>query len=324
MPTVAIVAGIDEAGYGPVVGPLVTAATAFEVDDALVDANLWRVLSPTVTRRPTTSGSRRVAVDDSKRLYSGGRGLDRLETGVLAFLAACGCHPPDTTGFLDHVAPGASARARALPWYAALDSPLPGAASPDGLESCAAALAARLTRAGVRPTTLAAEPLLAPELNRLIDHGLTKADAAMTRVAVLVARLRDAAAGRHLVVHLDRQGGRTRYLEPLRRIFDDAWIWVLEETPRRSAYRVEDDRGTAEVRVSVGGDRLQLPVALASMTAKLVRELMMAQLNRYWCARLPDLRPTAGYPTDGRRFVEAVTPLLAADGLPADRLVRRR
>ncbi len=320
----AIIAGIDEAGYGPVVGPLVTAATAFEVDDGRVDANLWRVLSPTVTRRPTASGSRRVAVDDSKKLYAGGRGLDRLETGVLTFLAACGHRPSDTAGLVAMTAPDAVARMTALPWYADLDSPLPVATAADVLETCATAVAGRLSRADVRPVAVAVEPLLAPELNRLIDDGLTKAGAAMTRVASLVARLRDAAAGRPMVVHLDRQGGRTRYLEPLRRMFDDAWIWILEETPQRSAYRIDDARGTLEIRVSVGGDRHQLPVALASMTAKLVRELLMGHLNRYWCARVPGLEPTAGYPGDGRRFVEAVAPVLAADGLDADLLVRRR
>jgi len=320
----AIVAGIDEAGYGPVVGPLVTAATAFEVEDALVDANLWKVLSPTITRRSTGPASRRVAVDDSKKLYSGGRGLDRLETGVLAFLAAGGHRPSDTTGLVEATSPGTLARTSALPWYAALNSPLPGSTPADVLEACATAVAGRLSRAGVRPVAVAVEPLLAPELNRLIDDGLTKAGAAMTRVAALVARLRDAADGHHMVVHLDRQGGRTRYLEPLQKMFDDAWIWILEETPQRSAYRIEDASGTLEIRVSVGGDRHQLPVALASMTAKLVRELMMGHLNRYWCARVPGLEPTAGYPGDGRRFVEAVAPVLAADGLDADLLVRRR
>jgi hypothetical protein len=171
---------------------------------------------------------------------------------------------------------------------------------------------------------MAVEPLLAAELNRLIDRGLTKADAAMTRVAALVTRLRGAADGHHMVVHLDRQGGRTRYLEPLQRMFEDAWIWILEETPQHSAYRIEDARGSLEIRVAVGGDRHHLPVALASMTAKLVRELMMGHLNRYWCARVAGLEPTAGYPTDGRRFVEAVVPVLVADGLAADSLVRRR
>jgi hypothetical protein len=171
---------------------------------------------------------------------------------------------------------------------------------------------------------LSVEVLLAGELNELLDSGHSKADAAMTRVARLVHRLREAAGDRHVVLHLDRQGGRTRYLEPLRTIFDGSWIWVLEESPRLSVYRIEDDHGIVDLRVCVGGDRVQLPVALASMTAKLTRELMMAHLNRYWCGRIPDLRPTAGYPMDGYRFAEAVAPVLAADGVPPERLIRRR
>jgi hypothetical protein len=45
-----------------------------------------------------------------------------------------------------------------------------------------------------------------------------------------------------------------------------------------------------------------LPAALASMTAKYVRELSMRAFNEYWCARVKNLRPTAGYPADAKRF----------------------
>ena len=38
------------------------------------------------------------------------------------------------------------------------------------------------------------------------------------------------------------------------------------------------------------------------MTAKYLRELSMRAFNEFWCARVPDLRPTAGYPYDARRF----------------------
>ena len=45
-----------------------------------------------------------------------------------------------------------------------------------------------------------------------------------------------------------------------------------------------------------------LPTALASMTAKYLRELSMRAFNEFWCARVPGLRPTAGYPGDAPRF----------------------
>ena len=58
-----------------------------------------------------------------------------------------------------------------------------------------------------------------------------------------------------------------------------------------------------------------LPAALASMASKYLRELAMAALNDYWCSRLPGLARTAGYPSDARRFKQAITPLQAALGI---------
>ena len=58
------------------------------------------------------------------------------------------------------------------------------------------------------------------------------------------------------------------------------------------------------------------------MTAKLVRELHMARLNRFFRARMPELKPTAGYVQDGRRFVQEVDPVLRELDLDGERLVR--
>ena len=45
-----------------------------------------------------------------------------------------------------------------------------------------------------------------------------------------------------------------------------------------------------------------MPAALASMTSKYLRELAMRAFNEFWCGRVHDLAPTAGYPRDARRF----------------------
>ena len=39
------------------------------------------------------------------------------------------------------------------------------------------------------------------------------------------------------------------------------------------------------------------------MAAKLVRELAMMRFNTYWCTRIPELKPTAGYVQDARRWL---------------------
>ena len=46
-----------------------------------------------------------------------------------------------------------------------------------------------------------------------------------------------------------------------------------------------------------------MPAALASMTAKYLRELTMMAFNEFWQRHIPGLRSTAGYPTDAHRFL---------------------
>jgi hypothetical protein len=49
------------------------------------------------------------------------------------------------------------------------------------------------------------------------------------------------------------------------------------------------------------------------MIAKLVRELSMARFNRYWCARRAELKPTAGYAQDARRWLHDMQDVLHPD-----------
>ena len=59
--------------------------------------------------------------------------------------------------------------------------------------------------------------------------------------------------------------------------------------------------GAVEFRFQPKGER-HLPTALASMTAKYLRELAMRPFNAFWQRHVPGLAPTAGYPSDSRRF----------------------
>src|SRR5262245_25460430 len=81
---VVFVLGTDEAGYGPNLGPLVVAATAWRVPHRSAAELLYDVLADVVTCDPG-DGSGRLAIADSKRLYRSGT-LGPLERGVLAAL----------------------------------------------------------------------------------------------------------------------------------------------------------------------------------------------------------------------------------------------
>ena len=78
------VIGIDEAGYGPNLGPLVQAAVALYLPDE--DPAGWKTLKP-VARRCGEKADGRLLIDDSKKVNQGDNGLAKLEAGVLGALA---------------------------------------------------------------------------------------------------------------------------------------------------------------------------------------------------------------------------------------------
>jgi hypothetical protein len=101
----------------------------------------------------------------------------------------------------------------------------------------------------------------------------------------------------------------------LQHFFPDPWIETLLESRAESRYHWELGDARIEVAFRQGGESF-LPAALASMTAKYLRELAMKAWNSFWCARVSGLRPTAGYPLDARRFkaeIESMQRALAID-----------
>ena len=62
-----VIAGIDEAGLGPLLGPMTVGWSAFRVPRG--EVNLWDVLSKVVTDSPRQDSSHLV-VADSKRVFS--------------------------------------------------------------------------------------------------------------------------------------------------------------------------------------------------------------------------------------------------------------
>jgi ribonuclease HII len=71
-------------------------------------------------------------------------------------------------------------------------------------------------------------------------------------------------------------------------------------------------------------ERRSFAVALASCLAKYARETAMDAFNSYFGELSESLEPTAGYTTDGRRWLEDAADLLARLELPRECLVRER
>lgn len=308
--------GIDEAGYGPLLGPLVVAGTAFRTDGEAGPTEFAARLASLLAR----SG---VAVGDSKRLFGQTRDLATLERPLLAFLASCGAPPASLDDLLRAVGVDPAVR-RDHPWYAGEPGSFPLKAPRDEVDGAARALAGVLGGAGVELAGLAAEVLPERRYNAALAAG-NKADALFgVSSSVFDRLLAHRRAGERVVAVFDRHGGRAHYAVLLQRRWPEALAWTLAESPTRSDYRVEFQAGAAFVRFEVEADGRSPCVGLASMLAKYLREAFMERFNDYFGRVAPGVAPTAGYTEDGRRWLDASRAAREAAGVPDRELVRLR
>ena len=320
----AVIAGIDEAGYGPIIGPLVVSASVFHLPDASAGGDMWKLLAGAVSRKAVRN-SPSVPVADSKSLHVRRDGCLHLERGVLPMLAELGSMPRSLKELLELLAPRALEQLGEYPWYAGRDLPLPRQADPGDLALRANGLSVAFDRRGVVLETIRAELVPAGTYNRLTAATRNKSVTLFSVTSRLIAEVFEArAAMEQTRILVDRQGGRIRYRAHLQRMFDGARIRILEESNTRSAYHVQLADRQAEIAFLTDAEDKALPVALASMVSKYLRELLMELLNTWWARHVPSLKPTAGYYSDGRRFLRDISPALEELGLNRSLLVRSR
>jgi len=324
----AFLVGIDEAGYGPHLGPLVVAAAAVEFSaDTLPEPDLWESLQSHIHKRPSGSGGR-VVICDSKVAYAGGN-LATLERAVLGSLAAAGVRPRSLAELLQAMAvPSSQGDGNGLPrpWDRPETLGLPLASDAAEIDSAAAHLAEGLAGIGGRIGGLVVNVAPAARFNRLINGDRNKAGALFALTADILAEMILRSGGRAVHFTMDRHGGRRYYAGLLSGAFPMTAVETLQESPGMSRYRLVRPGPEAPVLISIC-DRCEawsLPTALASMAAKYVRELAMAQLNSYFQSLVPGLKPTAGYGLDAWRFLDEIAAARAAAGVPDAAILRSR
>jgi ribonuclease HII len=314
-----VVAGIDEAGFGPLLGPLVVTAAGVTLPDRQIDSDMWKLLSPAAAQKPSRR-SQAVVIADSKKVFqrSGDNPLAPLERGVLVMLAARGVRPASLRELLRAVAPRALEQMDRYPWYAGADLPLPHRADATDIALTGNALAAAMSKAGMTLSALRSEVIFVGEYNRIVEatrnKSVTLFDINSRLLYYLWPKLWPDGNGLARI-YADRLGGRMRYLTPLQRVLENCSFTVLEETETLSGYRICDGPRTAELFYGVEFDQRHLPVAFASMVCKYLRELFMELINAWWARHVPGLAPTAGYYTDGKRFLQQIAPAVARLGV---------
>ncbi len=359
----ALLIGMDEAGLGPNLGPFVVAATVWEVPSPPGGFDFWTAFDTVLTPTPGANDPR-LHVADSKRVFQPGSGIASLERGVWTALRLCGVvattlgdlcdvlcgspvasvpgptppvEPPGRSVEREIRVPAPAARslfgpaelsaARSPietardgeappPWYEGDDPILP-------VTSCDASLAAPwqalCERLGVRLVSICADVVEPERFNRLVRRYDNKA-AATSRIALQVLRRAGPLARQgEVLVMADKHGGRNRYEPLLAEAFPERTVVCLEEGADRSVYRMGDCEIRFQPRAEEHG-----PVALASMTAKYLRELAMHRFNRFWGERMEGLRPTQGYPLDAKRFRAEIADVQQSLGIADDILWRER
>jgi hypothetical protein len=356
------VIGMDEAGYGPNLGPLVLTATVWEVPGRWPKkTDFWKTFAPIAQREAArrqkspgeksrgektvpnesqsaagahdpTGENERLHIADSKEVYCPATGLGSLERGALAAFGVASRVPSDFDELLDEL------------WGQSTGQSTGDSAPFAG---------------GVRGRDLwfsndVELPLpLSPE-GRSAESAARKwrdvCDA--TGVRLRAIRIDVVAPRRWNMATRETDNKATAlsrlHLQLLRRVWDpDAagpTMVIADKHGGRNRYaelltdcldgrmvwcrRESRDSsvyrvGPTEIHFEARAER-HFPVALASMVSKYVRELAMELFNRFWRTHLPTLKPTHGYPRDAHRFRQEVAETQARLEIPDEMFWRER
>ena len=327
-----IVIGMDEAGYGPNLGPLVITATVWHVPADPRKTDFW-ALFETVVSQSATKDADRIHVADSKDVYSPSRGLLPLERSIQAIFGLAPCNTssfrslcdwlmtsdvarlpsgefpellsrPPAKSVMDAPAANNSADTALIssfldvePWFQQADLTLPVSNKQSEIELLSGRLKSSCDDSGIRLLGISSDIVLTERFNSVSEFYQSKG-AALSRFTLgLLRSVWEPDTEEPTLIIGDKHGGRNRYDELINEQLDGQMIFRLQESRQKSSYRI----GASEIDFQTKAEE-HFPVAVASMVCKYVRELSMELFNSFWKQHLPDIKPTKGDPQDAKRF----------------------
>lgn len=316
----AILIGIDEAGYGPILGPLAVSSAAFMIPDQLLREDLWHLLGSAVSKQKKSLRGR-ILITDSKKAYNRKAGLGHLERTSLAMLKVLGFSPANLAELLSLLTPDTVSRLRKYPWYKTIEDTKIDSDKSDIRIAANAFIAASQSK-GVSLVGINSELLDVGKYNDMVGKVNNKSSVLFTAVCRHIDWAFKHFGNQNLQIVVDRQGGRSHYLQALTRMFPNAQGSILRESENDCSYEITDQNGKMRVHFVVKADDKFLPVSLASIVSKYIRELLVGRINDYFLEIDQTLKPTAGYWTDGCRFLSDIDKILENNNIDKNLLIR--
>jgi ribonuclease HII len=292
-----IVLGIDEVGYGPILGPLIVTGCVFSIPE---EADFWLRLKESVGKQKKGLGNK-LLVTDSKKAYSRGSGIKHLERTSLAFLNQMPVTPLSFSHLLSIVDQTANFQLKKYPWYpktkedliCKIDMEATGRLHKD------------MDKQGIELLDVICCYVDVAEFNRRVELTKNKADILIASIIQMIQRVVALASffnEKHVIVVSDRIGGRMYYDKIIGALSNFA-LDSAELFTGRSSYKLTSDKQRVDIHFEIEADDKYFPVALSSMVGKYIREKVMQYMNEYFVKLQPGLKPTAGYYVDGLRFL---------------------
>ena len=335
-----LVLGVDEAGYGPNLGPLVIAVSAWAVDSRLEVLDGLEPFAPEFKAASWTPRSAFVPFGDSKKIYQSGKGLAGLNFALRFFESIFEGKPPQKRPWfeLGRLAQEDLSRVELHPWYRCKNPAKGlGRASQFDENSEASCRFARekLLKLGVRLIGFRLRVLDEAYFNKCVDRLGNKSDVlgniSLELAWKVLGECMDFHSFKGIEIYCDRQGGRKKYAGLISQTYERShresqvpFCSVVGESPKTSLYSMRHAGIATSIRFQVHGDSL-FPPAAASMVAKWARESLMERFNGYWREVVgPGLKPTAGYAVDAARFARDIEPWITKLAIEKNQWWRRK
>jgi hypothetical protein len=202
---------------------------------------------------------------------------------------------------------------------------IPASADPDVLRDSTGLLARTLKDMKVSVEYVSSRVVMPRAFNESISETGNKLVTLFSHISSLISDAAERLSGRPFRIKVDKLSSTRRYGRLLDEFFDDHSIEVRKEDRDISSYSLTRPDGSSfDLDFIKQGDSREFLIALLSMQSKYLRELEMRTFNDFWHANVPGIAPTAGYFTDGKRFIAQIRQQAGTLGIPEKDFVRTR